>query len=76
MTDELLKSRSIVIVEVVVTQGTMLLASATRLQEAFPRVRLRVFALIRTMSQQEILQIEDIRTGTIQPRGERAVRTP
>lgn len=76
VTDELLKPRSIVIVDDVVTQGTMLLASATRLHEAFPQARLRVFGLIRTMSQQEIVQIEDICTGKIQPRGERAVRTP
>jgi hypothetical protein len=73
---ELLKPRSILLVDDVVTQGTMLLASATRLQEAFPDAQIRVFALIRTMSHTEIDRIEDICAGTIEPRGDHGVRTP
>ncbi len=73
---ELLEPRSIVLVDDVVTKGTMLLASATRLQEAMPRTRIRVFALIRTMSHVEIERIEEICEGKIEQRGERGVRVP
>jgi len=73
---ELLEPRSIVLVDDVVTKGTMLLASATRLQEAMPRTRIRVFALIRTMSHTEVERIEEICIGKIEPRGERGVRMP
>lgn len=76
VTDELLKPRTIILVDDVVTKGTMLLASATRLQEAFPQARIRAFALIRTMSYVEIEHIEDMCTGKIAPQGDRAVRIP
>jgi predicted amidophosphoribosyltransferase len=73
---ELLEPRSILLVDDVVTRGTMLLASATRLQEEFPGTQIRVFALIRTMSHCEIERIEDICAGTIEPHGDHGVRTP
>lgn len=76
VTGELLEPRSILLVDDVITKGTMLLASATRLQEAFPDAQIRVFALIRTMSHAEVEHIVDICSGTIVPRGERGVRTP
>ncbi|MDZ4797739.1 MAG: hypothetical protein SGI92_06225 [Bryobacteraceae bacterium] len=76
VTGELLEPRSILLVDDVVTKGTMLLASATRLQEALPRTRIRVFALIRTMSHVEIERIEEICVGKIEQRGERGVRVP
>lgn len=76
VTGELLEPRSILLVDDVVTKGTMLLASATRLQEAMPRTRIRVFALIRTMSHVEVERIEEICAGKIEPRGTRGVRVP
>jgi phosphoribosylpyrophosphate synthetase len=37
------------LIDDVVTRGRTLLAAATRLQEAFPAVEIRAFALLRTM---------------------------
>jgi predicted amidophosphoribosyltransferase len=40
---------SIVLVDDIVTKGRTLLAAAARLHESFPNVRIRAFALVRTM---------------------------
>ena len=40
---------TIILVDDVVTKGRTLLAAASRLHEAFPRTRIRAFALVRTM---------------------------
>ena len=73
---ELARPASILVVDDVITSGTMLLASVSRLKEVFPQTQVRAFALIRTMSQGPIEQIYELCTGTIARRGERCVRVP
>lgn len=69
---------SILIVDDVITSGCMLLAAASRLQEAFPESRVRAFALIRTESEGPIANIYDPCRGAITLRadGERTYRRP
>jgi hypothetical protein len=45
----LITPTSVMLIDDVVTRGRTLLAAATRLQEAFPEVEIRAFALLRTM---------------------------
>jgi len=45
----LITPTSVMLIDDVVTRGRTLLAAATRLQEAFPAVEIRAFALLRTM---------------------------
>jgi len=73
---ELVHSTEILVVDDIVTSGSMLLASVSRLQEAYPDLRIKAFALIRTMSGEEITEIINICAGSIRSRGERAVRNP
>jgi hypothetical protein len=67
---------SIMVVDDVVTSGSMLLASVSKLKDSFPSADIRAFALIRTMSGQEVAKIVGICTGKISLRGQRTSRTP
>lgn len=66
----------LLMVDDVVTQGSTILAAATRLAEAFPDAQIRAFAIVRTMSGAELEVFLDPCVGVIRPRQDRAVRTP
>jgi predicted amidophosphoribosyltransferase len=66
-----------VLVDDVVTKGRTLLAAAMRVQEAFPGVRVRAFALLRTMGRvPEIERLIEPCRGEIRWRCGDARRTP
>jgi predicted amidophosphoribosyltransferase len=65
------------LIDDVVTKGRTLLAAATRLREAFPRSRIRAFALLRTMGLiQDVNQLLDPCVGEIRWRAGDAHRNP
>lgn len=57
---------SILLVDDVVTSGTMLLASLSRLQAAYPQASVAAFALVRTMSGAEVDAFLSPCVGTVQ----------
>lgn len=57
--------RRVTLVDDVVTRGATLLAAASRFREAFPQCEVRAFAVLRTMSKQEVDAILDPCCGTI-----------
>jgi len=75
-THSLVVPAEILLVDDVVTSGTMLLASVSRLREAFPTATVRAFALVRTMSGQEVDALLDPCLGVVKLRGERGHRVP
>ena len=75
--DLLFKPREIVLVDDVITRGATALGAASRLEEAFPSVKIRVFAVMRTISNpDEFSSIIDPRVGKIVLRGEDTYRRP
>lgn len=67
----------LVLVDDVITRGATLLGAATRLQEYFPDVLIRAFALVRTESYEEIAAIRDPREGVIELQADGAtIRRP
>lgn len=62
---------AVLIVDDVITSGCMLLAAASRLKHAFPQTKVRVFALIRTLSSDPVNQIYQPTRGTITLRVDR-----
>ena len=75
--DLLFKPREIVLVDDVITRGATALGAASRLAEAFPDVKIRVFAVMRTISNSdEFSKIIDPRVGKINLRGEDTYRRP
>ena len=64
------------VVDDVVTSGSMLLASVSKLKESYPNADIRAFALIHTMSGLEIEHMKDPCVGSITLRGERSGRNP
>jgi hypothetical protein len=67
----------IVLIDDVVTKGRTLLAAASRVQEAFPGVQIRAFALLRTMGLiSEVEQLLNPCKGHIRWRGGDAHRSP
>lgn len=62
---KLVPPRSITIVDDVITRGSTLVALSKRLEEAFPGVPVRCFALVRTMSPGEVDSILEPVKGTI-----------
>jgi len=65
------------LVDDVVTKGATLLATASRLQEAYPRAKIVAFALIRTLGfVEDIDRIVEPAFGTITLRGDEALREP
>jgi predicted amidophosphoribosyltransferase len=75
--DEIPGAAQIVLIDDVVTKGRTLLAAATRLHEAFPRARIRAFALLRTMGLiPDVNQLLDPCIGEIRWRGGDAHRKP
>jgi predicted amidophosphoribosyltransferase len=65
VTRSLFPPRSITLVDDVITKGATLIAAASCISSAFPDCEVRAFALIRTMSQQEVNSILDPCLGTI-----------
>jgi predicted amidophosphoribosyltransferase len=67
----------IVLIDDVITKGRTLLAAASRIQEAFPGVQIRAFALLRTMGLvSEVEQLLDPCKGQIRWKGGDAHRSP
>lgn len=67
----------VLLVDDVITKGRTLVAAAIRLQEAFPRCRIRAFALLRTMGfVHDIERLIDPCQGQIQWNGVDAYRDP
>jgi hypothetical protein len=67
----------IVLIDDVVTKGRTLLAAATRIQEAFPGVEVRAFALLRTMGLiPDVPHLLNPCKGQIRWRGGDAHRSP
>jgi gamma-glutamylcysteine synthetase len=70
-------AEEIVLVDDVVTRGATLLGAANRLTEAFPNVRIRAFAAMRTMTPPLVFRaINDPCIGTIELRGIDTFRRP
>lgn len=62
---EMVTQRSIVVVDDVVTRGTMLLASVSRLKDTYPNAEIFAFALVRTMSGVDVASPIDPCRGVI-----------
>lgn len=73
---ELSTPQEILIVDDVITSGSMLLACASQLRRTFPQTTIRAFALIRTMSGMEIEKLVDPCVGMVRLHGERSRRLP
>jgi hypothetical protein len=68
---------SVVLIDDVITRGRTLLAAASRLREAFPGIKVRAFALVRTMGQLPgVPVLLDPCTGEIRWRAGDAQRFP
>jgi len=63
---ELPSRGSILIVDDVITRGTMLLAALSRLHDSFPHATIRAFAMVRTMSGLEVAHPVDMCRGRIE----------
>jgi hypothetical protein len=57
-----------------ITRGATMLAAVSRVMEAFPRAEVRAFALIRTLSDQEVERIVAPCTGTVRLHGPNSIR--
>lgn len=66
----------IVLIDDVVTRGTTLLAAASRIAEVYPDAEVRAYACVRTLSAQEIDDMEVPCVGWIEPAGKWAHREP
>lgn len=67
----------LVVVDDVVTKGSMLLAAVSRVKEAYPLADVGAFALVRTLGlQREIDRVVDPCVGTIRLVGDEAERVP
>lgn len=73
----LFNPEEIVLVDDVITRGATILGAVNKLTEAFPDARIRVFVVMRTISTPEqFSEIVDPCVGTIELRGENALRNP
>ncbi len=68
--------KAITLVDDVVTRGASFVGVVPRLQEAFPRIEIRCFAVVRTISLGEIDRILDPVEGTISYDGSKFRRYP
>lgn len=69
--------REIVLVDDVITRGATALGAVNRIAEAFPNAHIRVFAVMRTISNsEEFSEITEPCVGTISLSGENTFRTP
>lgn len=73
---ELVTASTIIVVDDVITSGSMLIASVSLLKEAYPRATVRAFGLIRTQSDGEITEIYQLTTGEVSLRAGRCRRQP
>ncbi|RNJ76687.1 MAG: hypothetical protein EB828_02600 [Nitrosopumilus sp. D6] len=74
--ETLVEPKEIVLVDDVVTRGATILGAASRITEAFPNTKIRVFAVMRTISdEKEFSTIVDPHHGKIELRGEDTFRT-
>ena len=76
VTEGLATIPAILVVDDVVTSGGMLLACVSRLRDSFPHAEIAAFALIRTMSGEEIEQVIAPCVGVVGLNGDRGRRTP
>ena len=75
--EKLLDPEEIVLVDDVITRGATALGAVNRLSDAFPNARIRVFAVMRTMSNpKEFSDTIDPRIGTVSLVGENTFRDP
>lgn len=72
----LVTAESILVVDDIVTSGGMLLACVSRLRETYPNIKVNGFALIRTISGEEIDVIIKPCVGMITLNGDRGKRIP
>jgi hypothetical protein len=69
--------REIVLIDDVVTRGATLLGCASRLKQAYPDVRIRGFAIVRTISDPSLFnKIADPCIGKITLNGDDTIRSP
>jgi len=68
--------KRITIVDDVITRGSSMIGIYPRIQEAFPEAQIRCFALVRTMSGQEVDVVIEPILGTIQFQGNTLRRHP
>jgi len=75
--ESLLEPREIVLVDDVITRGATALGAVNRLTEAFPKAKIHVFAVMRTISNSlEFSNIIEPRIGTISLVGVDSFRNP
>lgn len=73
----LFKPKDIILVDDVITRGATVLGAVNRLAEAFPSARIRVFAVMRTISNSiKFSKIIEPCIGTISLVGTDSVRNP
>lgn len=68
--------RRVLLIDDVVTQGSTLLAAGSRIAEAYPQAEVRAFAVVRTMTRQNIDKLLAPCVGEITLRGKRGRRRP
>lgn len=69
--ETLVEPKEIVLVDDVITRGATILGAASRVTEAFPSVKIRAFAVMRTISdEKEFSTIVEPHHGKIELRGE------
>lgn len=68
--------KQITIVDDVITRGASMIGIYPKVQEAFPDAKIRCFALVRTMSGQEVDAVVEPILGTIQFHGHSLRRQP
>ena len=73
---ELEPPESVLVVDDVITSGSMLMASVSRLKDEYPKAQVRAFALIRTMSQGAIEGIYQLCIGAVTRHGDWCSRVP
>lgn len=62
----LLSPKRVLLVDDFVTRGATLLGAASRIAEAFPGIEIRAFALVRSVTDGDVLSIRDPRVGVIE----------
>lgn len=73
----LFEPEEIVLVDDVITRGSTIMGGVNRLSEAFPKAKIKAFAMMRVMSEPEyFVDVEDPCVGTITMIGEDTSREP
>lgn len=73
----LFEPEEIVLVDDVITRGSTIMGGVNRLAEAFPKAKIRAFAMMRVMSDpDDFIDVEDPCVGSITMIGENTSRVP